>query len=255
MERPQISIVKVGGRVVEVAENRQRLIETFAQVKGSKILVHGGGNQASVLSEKMDIPIRMHQGRRITDAATMEVVTMVYAGLINKTLVAEMQACGINALGLSGADLNSILSEKRPVGEVDYGFAGDVKQVNAKAIGALLQADICPVFCAITHDGSGQLLNTNADTIAACLAKTMSGYFNVRLYLCLDKPGVLDKQGALIPLLDQTSYRELKEQLVIRDGMIPKLDNAFSVVEKSSAQVYICNVSNMVKNGGTEILR
>ena len=244
----QLIILKIGGKIIEDTSRRQQVLASFAAWKGAKILVHGGGNRASELSEKLNITPVMHEGRRITDAAALEVVTMVYAGLSNKTIVSELQADGCNALGLSGADLNSIEARKRPVKTIDYGFAGDVVQVNTTILHQLLALQITPVFCAITHDKKGQLLNTNADTIAAQLAIALSAHFEVQLIYSFEKSGVLkdaNDPSSLIPELTPSLYANYKADGTIFAGMIPKLDNAFAAIEQGVKEVVI---------GGTDSL-
>ena len=189
MER--LTIVKVGGKVVEDKDSLEQLLIQFSQIRGKRILVHGGGLLATSLAEKLGIETQMVEGRRITDAATLEVVTMVYAGLINKNIVAGLQAKGCNALGLTGADLNVIRAVKRPVKDIDYGLVGDIMGVNTSELRMLLNEEVVLVMAPITHDGKGQLLNTNADTIAADLAIELSNYYNVNLFYCFEKKGVL----------------------------------------------------------------
>lgn len=251
-----LHILKVGGKVIDDLALLQPILEAFLQKEGQKIIVHGGGKKASELSEKLGIPVQMVNGRRITDAAALEVATMVYAGLFNKQIVALLQSTGGNALGLSGADGNVILAHQRPVKEIDYGFVGDLDVVNAEAIHRLLSAEFIPVFCAITHNGQGQLLNTNADTIASSLATAMSALYNVKLYLCLDKNGVLsnaEDDNSVIPRINATDYARYKEEGVVYAGMLPKLDNAFDALAKGVKEVIICGPESVVKGGGTVI--
>ena len=239
-----LKIAKIGGQVINDEEQLINFLEAFAKLKGPKLLVHGGGRKATELSKDLGIEAKLVQGRRITDAATLDVVTMVYAGLINKKIVARLQAFGNQALGLCGADLNSIKSHKRPIREIDYGFVGDIDQIDAEAIGRLLEIKAVPVFCAITHDQNGQLLNTNADTIAARLAIALAESYKVQLYYCFEKNGVLldpKRDDSVIKQLNQIEYKHLKEQKIISDGMIPKLDNAFKALEQKLEQVIICS--------------
>lgn len=238
-----ISIVKVGGKVVENEARLTVLLDRFVSIKGPKILIHGGGKTASEMGEKLGIPPKMIDGRRITDEATLEIVTMVYGGLINKKLVALLQARSCNALGLCGADMNIIRAVKRPVKEIDYGFAGDIEEVNLSQIEALLQSGITPIFAPLTHDRVGQLLNTNADTIAAQVALALASCYSVRLIYCFDKPGVLkdaEDDSTLISQLNPSDYAEHKAQGIIHEGMIPKLDNAFDALHKGVSQVILC---------------
>ena len=243
-DKSELVIVKIGGKLVEDKERLADLLKDFTNLDSKKILVHGGGKSASQLIEKLGLEPKMVGGRRITDAASLEVVTMVYAGLINKNVVAQLQALGINALGLSGADLNSIQAHKRIVDQIDYGFAGDIDQVNATILGVLLEENICPVFCAITHDKNGQLLNTNADTIAAELAKAMAANYQVKLIYCFEKPGVLSNpldDSSVIKQINPIAYESYKSDGTIADGMIPKMDNAFQALKHNVAEVYIAS--------------
>lgn len=251
-----LHILKVGGKVIDDLTLLQPILAAFLQKEGLKIIVHGGGKKASELSEKLGIPVQMVNGRRITDAAALEVATMVYAGLFNKQIVALIQALGGNALGLSGADGNVILAHRRPVKEIDYGFVGDLDEVNAEAIHRLLSAEFVPVFCAITHDGGGQLLNTNADTIASRLATAMSALYEVKLYLCLDKNGVLsnaEDNHSVIPRMNAEDYERYKAEGVVYAGMLPKLDNAFDALTQGVKEVIICGPESVVQGGGTVI--
>lgn len=241
MQNP-VSIVKIGGALLEEEAHLEAVCRGFSAIEGPKILVHGGGQQASRVSQALGITPKMVGGRRITDAESLKVVVMVYGGLANKTLVARLQAMGCNALGLSGADGGLIRARKRPPGDLDYGFVGDVEHVAADTLETLLEAGLVPVFSALTHDGHGQLLNTNADTIAAEIAMALGREHRVRLYYCFDKPGVLRSvadPGSVIPLLDQRLFRELLEQGKIAAGMLPKLSNAFEALERGVSEVYI----------------
>jgi acetylglutamate kinase len=248
-----LNILKIGGKLIDDLAALAPVLEAFLQKPGYKILVHGGGKKASELSTRLDIPVKMVEGRRVTDADSLEVAVMVYAGLFNKQIVALLQSLGANALGLSGADGNVILAHKRPVKEIDYGWVGDVAEVDAAAIGRLLRSDFSPVFCAITHDGKGQLLNTNADTIASRLATGLATDWQVKLYLCLDKNGVLrdaEDNDSLIPHINEALYAQLKSEGAVHSGMIPKLDNAFAALSKGVAEVIICGPETLL-NGGT----
>lgn len=189
--REKLTVIKVGGKIVEEEATLRRLLDDFAAIDGYKVLVHGGGRSATKLAAQLGIESRMVNGRRITDAETLKVVTMVYGGLVNKNIVAGLQARGVNALGLTGADMDVIRSAKRPVKEVDYGFVGDVKQVNADFLGDLIHKGVVPVMAPLTHDGAGNLLNTNADTIAGETAKALAALFDVTLVFCFEKKGVL----------------------------------------------------------------
>ncbi|MCC4213701.1 acetylglutamate kinase [Leeuwenhoekiella parthenopeia] len=225
-----LNVVKVGGNIIEKEEDLQAFLDAFSALPEPKILVHGGGKLATQLAERLEIPVQMINGRRITDAETVEVITMVYGGKVNKSIVAGLQARDCNAIGFSGADGNTILSVKRPVKEVDFGFVGDVVGVNAKLIRELTQIGITPVFCAITHDGKGQLLNTNADTIACELAIGLSEYYEVTLNYCFEKAGVLldiQDENSVVKDIDTKKYADLLKDGIIADGMLPKLENCF----------------------------
>jgi acetylglutamate kinase len=256
-----ISVIKIGGNVIDHPENSTQFLKLFAQFPGVKILIHGGGVMASRIGSSLGITPNMYNGRRITDKESLDVVTMVYAGLINKNLVAKLQAYGQNAIGLTGADGDAIRSIKRPVKEVDYGFVGDVEKVNTVLLETLLQQQIAPVFSAITHDGKGQLLNTNADTIASEIATALAGKHKVSLYFCFDKKGVLmdaDNPSSLIPLIQEDIYKELLRDNIIHSGMIPKLENAFNALNKGVSNVWIGLPENLLlaskgENAGTII--
>ncbi len=255
MKIQPLHITKIGGKILEDEARLDQVLRNFVNLEGHKILVHGGGKRASEMSRRLGIEPRMHQGRRITDEPALEVATMVYAGWSNKKVVSLLQAGGCDALGLSGADGNAILARKRPVGEVDYGFAGDIEEVNTGLIRHLLFAQITPVFCAITHDGQGQLLNTNADTIAARLARALTPHYDVHLHYCFEKPGVLtdpDDDDTVIARLTFDSYRQYQQQGVITDGMIPKLDNAFGALRHGVKGVVICGPITL-NGAGTQL--
>jgi len=254
MER--LTIVKVGGRVVEEKESLDQLLNQFAQIRGKRILVHGGGRLATSLAEKLGIETQMVEGRRITDEATLEVVTMVYAGLVNKTIVAGLQARGCNSIGLTGADLNVIQAVKRPVKTIDYGFVGDIMGVNTSELRLLLNEEVVPVMAPITHDTHGQLLNTNADTIAADLAIELSNYYTVNLFYCFEKKGVLlkpDDENSVISELTYDRFKELQIEGIIKEGMIPKLDNGFSAMKNGVNQVLITNPNLISMARGTRL--
>ncbi len=251
--KPSVNIIKIGGKVIEEPETLQSFLADFSQLKGPKILVHGGGRTATDLAAKLGITSQMVEGRRITDAATLEVVTMVYGGLVNKNIVAILQSLGCNALGLTGADLNCILAEKRKATPIDYGFVGDVVAVNAIAFMHLLEQGITPVLAPLTHNKSGQLLNTNADTIAARVAIALGKSFDVALSYCFEKRGVLENvndDDSVISLISENDFAEMKADGSIADGMIPKLDNAFATLNAGVEKVNIMHHSS-VKNLGT----
>ena len=209
---PKLTIVKIGGAIIEQEDKLFSFLNDFTKIKGLKMLVHGGGKKASQWAEKMDIPVQIKDGRRITDAATLELISGLYAGQINKKIVASLQGLKCNAFGVSGADGNAITAQKRPVKSIDYGYVGDVTKVNATLFTTLLNHGITPVCCAITHDGNGQLLNTNADTITAEIGKTMANTFNTSLQFCFELPGVMmdiNDLNSLITKITSTSYQDL----------------------------------------------
>ncbi|MEN1784547.1 MAG: acetylglutamate kinase [Bacteroidota bacterium] len=240
-----LNIVKIGGNLIEDPVALQQFLECFAALSGPKLLVHGGGKKAAALLPQLGITPKMVDGRRITDEATLDVVVMVYGGLINKTLVAQLQALSVNAIGMSGADANSIQAHKRPVKEIDYGFAGDVESVNAETIAQLLQLGLTPVFCALTHDQQGQLLNTNADTIAAVLAIGLSTHFRTILNYCFELNGVLcnlEDKNSVIKQIDTPTYQQLLADGTIAAGMLPKLHNCFDALQQGVSEVRIGNL-------------
>jgi acetylglutamate kinase len=247
-----LAIIKIGGNIIDEEEKLSSFLEAFTALKGKKILIHGGGKLATRMAETLGIPQQLVDGRRITDAETLKIVTMVYAGYINKNIVAQLQAKGCNAIGLSGADGNAILAHKRGDGSkntpsgvdrtIDYGYAGDVDAIDGKFLSSLLKQDKTLVFAPITHNGKGQLLNTNADTIASAIAVALSADFDTILVYSFEKSGVLmdaEDDGSVIPRIDPSSYRKLKEQQVIFAGMIPKLENAFAALDSGVRKVII----------------
>lgn len=239
-----LKIIKIGGDIIDDAKKLHKFLMHFSQIQGLKILVHGGGKSASNLTQKMGVKVKLINGRRVTDEETLDIIIMVYAGRINKKIVSDLQAIQCNAIGLSGADCNSISSIKRPVKEFDFGFVGDIVNVNTYSLKVLLKNRMVPVFCAITHDNSGQLLNTNADTIASELAIGFSNDYSVQLYYCLEKNGVLmdvDDDLSVIEKINTASYQELKANHIVTDGMLPKLDNCFHAVDNSVKKVCIGN--------------
>ena len=244
----KITIVKVGGKIVEEAESLKHLLADFASIQGKKLLVHGGGRSATKLAERHGIATKMVDGRRITDDAMLEVVTMVYGGLVNKRIVAGLQSNGVNAMGMTGADMNIILSDRRPVKTVDYGWVGDVKRVDGNAIAKLLDEGVVPVIAPLTHDGKGNILNTNADTMAGETAKALAKLFDVTLVFCFEKEGVLrdeNDDNSVIPVIDREMYAELREEGIVVGGMIPKLDNSFATLESGVSEVIITKASNL----------
>ncbi|WP_397446785.1 acetylglutamate kinase [Polaribacter sp. R77954] len=246
----KLSIIKIGGNIIENEISLNAFLKLFSNLEGKKILVHGGGKRATHIASKLGIASKMINGRRITDAETLEVITMVYGGLVNKNVVAKLQALQVDAIGLTGADINSIKSDKRPVKEIDFGFVGDVKKVAHNSIDKLIKADFTPVFCAITHDGNGQLLNTNADTIASTIGVGMSKIYETSIYYCFELNGVLqdfnDKES-VIKNINSESYKALLKDGIISDGMIPKIDNCFDALHNGVQKVYIGNTSMLTK--------
>jgi len=250
MSKEKLSIVKIGGNIIEDETSLNAFLELFSNLEGKKILVHGGGKRATHMASKLGIEAKMINGRRITDAETLEVITMVYGGLVNKNMVAKLQALNTDAIGLTGADVNSIKSDKRPVKEIDFGFVGDVKEVAHNSIDKLIQADFTPVFCAITHDGNGQLLNTNADTIASQVAVGMSNLYDTSIYYCFELNGVLrdiNDKDSVVRHIDSKVYKELLEQGIIADGMLPKLENCFDALKNGVNNINMGNTSMLTQ--------
>jgi acetylglutamate kinase len=246
----KLSIVKIGGNIIEDETSLNTFLELFSNLKGKKILVHGGGKRATHIASKLGIESKMVNGRRVTDAETLEVITMVYGGLVNKNVVAKLQAKNTNAIGLTGADVNSIQSDKRPVKDIDFGFVGDVKNVANNAIDKLIKADFTPVFCAITHDGKGQLLNTNADTITSQVAVGMSKLYETSIYYCFELNGVLkdiNDKNSVIKHIDTNIYANLLDNNIISDGMLPKLENCFDALKNGVHKVNMGNIAMLTK--------
>lgn len=253
-----LHIVKIGGSIVNSSDKMDSFLKEFISIDYPKILVHGGGRSASDLCKKLDIPIKMTEGRRITDKPALNVAVMVYAGLINKNIVARLQASSCNALGLSGADLNIIPAQKRSGTEIDFGYVGDIEAetINTHFLGRLLEEQIVAVISAITHDNEGQLLNTNADTIAATLAVALTGKYKVKLSYCFEKVGVLqqlDDDDSLMTQLSYEKYMKLKQDDIINEGMIPKLDTAFGALRQKVHQVEITHADNLTNRTGTSL--
>ena len=254
--KEKLTIIKVGGKIVEETDTLNRLLSDFSAVPGYKLLVHGGGRSATRIAAQLGIESRMVNGRRITDAETLKVVTMVYGGLVSKNIVAGLQGKGVNAVGLTGADMGVIRSDKRPVKDVDYGFVGDVKEVRADVLVQLIRQGIVPVMAPLTYDGAGGLLNTNADTIAGETAKALSEAFDVTLMYCFEKKGVLRDENdddSVIPVITPDLFRQYVDEGVIQGGMIPKLENSFSAVEAGVIQVIITSASAIDGKSGTII--
>ncbi len=252
-----ITIIKVGGAIVEDEARLNDLLDRFASVDGPKILVHGGGRRATKVAAALGIESKMVDGRRITDADMLEVVTMVYGGLVNKGLVARLQARGVNALGLTGADADVIRSHKRPLKNgIDYGFVGDVDHVRGDLLQSLLQEGTVPVIAPLTHDGQGHMLNTNADTMASETAKALAPFADVTLVYCFEKPGVLsdpDNDASVIPVITQADFERLTADGTISGGMKPKVENALAAVSAGVRRVIITQASAIGQEGGTII--
>lgn len=257
--KEKLTLIKVGGKIVEEEATLQALLSDFAAIEGRKVLVHGGGRSATKLAARLGIESQMVNGRRITDAETLKIVTMVYGGLVNKNIVARLQACGVNALGLTGADMDVIRSVKRPVKDVDYGFVGDVERVDATLLGDLIAKGVVPVMAPLTHDGCGNMLNTNADTIAGETAKALAQLFDVTLVYCFEKRGVLRDENdddSVIPQITRADFEQLVADGVVQGGMIPKLENAFEALRAGVSQVIITQASAINMPGeSTRIIR
>ncbi len=242
MNMKTLKIVKIGGHIIDNEDALNSFLKSFSNIKGLKLLVHGGGKLASQMALSMNVPVHMFEGRRITDQETLDIITMVYAGKINKKIVAKLQAYSCNTIGFSGADGNTIIAQKRPVKTIDYGFVGDVVKVNTEVLAVLLNTHITPVFCAITHDNKSQLLNTNADTIASELAIAFAKNYKVELYYCFEKNGVLkdvNEEDSVIETITSLSYIDLINNGVIAEGMLPKLNNCFHALNQNVEKVCI----------------
>ena len=253
----KVTIVKVGGAIVEDNEQLAQLLTDFAAIPGKKVLVHGGGRRATKVAAALGIESKMVNGRRITDAQMLEVVTMVYGGLVNKNLVAKLQAKGVNALGLTGADMDVIHSHKRPVKDgVDFGYVGDVERANGKMLQTLIQEGITPVMAPLTHDGNGNILNTNADTMAGETAKALAPYYNVTLIYSFEKKGVLsnpDDDNSVIPVITRSDFEKYQADGTIGGGMIPKIENALAAVDAGVKEVIITLATAIDGKQGTVI--
>ena len=255
--KEKLTIVKVGGAVVEDELQLSQLLRDFSAIEGRKVLVHGGGRKATKMAERLGIETRMVNGRRITDTDMLEVVTMVYGGLVNKNLVARLQANGVNAIGLTGADANAICSHKRPLKDgVDYGWVGDVDSVAYDTLGQLIEAGITPVMAPLTHDGEGHILNTNADTIASETAKGLAHLYDVTLIFSFEKKGVLsnpDDDESVIPTITHDDFERYKADGTISGGMLPKIENALSAVDAGVSRVIITLATAIDGKHGTVI--
>ena len=255
--KERLTIVKVGGAVVEDEEQLARLLKDFCNIPGHKVLVHGGGRRATKVAEALGIETKMVYGRRITDAQMLEVVTMVYGGLVNKHVVAKLQALGADAIGLCGADGDIIRSHKRPLKDgIDFGFVGDVDRADGAKIAHFIKQGIVPVIAPLTHDGQGNILNTNADTMASETAKALAGYFDVTLIFSFEKKGVLsnpDNDDSVIPVITRADFDRYKADGTISGGMLPKIENALSAVEAGVTQVIITLATAIDGQHGTVI--
>ena len=262
----KVNVIKVGGAVVEDAASLDNLLTQFAELPGAKVLVHGGGRSATKIAASLGIESKMVGGRRITDAQMLQVVTMVYAGLVNKNIVAGLQARGVNALGLTGADMDVVRSHRRPLKKmvmddgteqmVDFGFVGDVDKANGEMLCKLIAEGVVPVMTPLTHDGAGNLLNTNADTIASKVACALAPYYDVTLTFCFEKKGVLrdaDDDESVIPTITEQDFEAYKASGIISGGMIPKLENAFDAIHKGVRKVVITGAANLNGEDGTTI--
>lgn len=255
MER--ITVIKIGGNVIDNPAALARFVQDFAAMEGAKILIHGGGKLATRLAERMEVPVQMVDGRRITDKATLDIVTMVYAGLVNKQLVAALQAAGCNALGLSGADGNIVRAHRRAPSPIDYGFVGDIDTVDSALLETLLEAGITPVFSAIMHDGEGALLNCNADSVATAVALGAAAVAPTDLVFCFEKRGVLrdaDDDNSVIDRITPENYQTLKAEGAVKGGMIPKIENALKAVAQGVQSVCIKHADDLLHAGGTTIV-
>ena len=254
----KITVIKVGGAVVEDEAQLTQLLQDFSAIEGRKVLVHGGGRRATKVAAQLGIETQMVNGRRITDASMLEVVTMVYGGLVNKNVVARLQAQGIDALGLTGADIDVIRSHKRPLKNgVDYGFVGDIDRADGDKLHTLIEAGIVPVMAPLTHDGMGNILNTNADTIAGETAKALAKHYDVTLVFCFEKKGVLsnpDDDESVIPTITRADFDRYVADGTISGGMIPKIENAFNAIDAGVGRVVITKADSIGLNFGTVIV-
>lgn len=249
----KLFIIKIGGNIIDNENNLISFLKDFSSINEKKILVHGGGKIATQIGDKLGIQSKYLDGRRITDKETIDLVTMVYGGLINKKIVSRLQGLGCNAIGLTGADANLIPANKRPVKDIDYGFVGDIEtgKLKAESIKLLLEDKMIPVFAPLTHDGHGQILNTNADTIASALAVSLSGEYEIRLIYCFEKKGVLENvknENDVVPLINKTIYQRLTEEKALSDGIIPKVDNALDAIAKGVREVVIGHADDLLQN-------
>ncbi|WP_299246512.1 acetylglutamate kinase [uncultured Aquimarina sp.] len=250
-QKQKLLVAKIGGNIIEDKDALDSFLNDFAKVKGHKILIHGGGKSATKLASKLGVKTEMIDGRRITSSENLDIVVMTYAGLLNKTIVSGLQKYQCNSLGLTGADANVIVADKRPAQFVDYGYVGDVTNVNSKTIKGFLELGITPVFCAVTHDANGQLFNTNADTIASEIASAMGVSYDVSLFYCFELKGVLENiedKDSVIEHIDLEKYTKLRDAEAISDGMLPKLKNCFDALHKNVSKVHIANADFIKDN-------
>ncbi len=246
--KDKLTIIKVGGKIVEEPDSLARLLSDFSRIDGLKLLVHGGGRSATKMAADLGIETTMIEGRRVTDDDMLRVVAMVYGGLVNKTITARLQGMGIDAIGMTGADMDIIRSHKRPAGKVDYGWVGDVDRVNGEALVALIRSGIVPVIAPLTHDGQGHLLNTNADTMAGETARGLADIFDVTLVYCFEKAGVLRDENdddSVIPAIDPGLFEKLKADGIVTGGMLPKIENALKAVADGVKEVVITQASSL----------
>lgn len=244
----KLFVIKIGGNIIDDEKQLASFLNDFSRIKYPKILIHGGGKIATKISEQLGIKPQMIDGRRITNADTLQVVQMVYGGLINKNIVAKLQSKHCNAIGLSGADGNIILAKKRTIAKIDYGYVGDVTKIQTNHIHSLFKAGFTPVIAPLTHDGNGQILNTNADTMASAIASSLAKKFDVNLIYCFEKSGVLrnmNDEKSLIPKMNIADYKIYIKEKIISKGMIPKLDNAFEALKKNVKSVVICHANEL----------
>lgn len=254
-----LTILKIGGQIIDQPKDLHDLLQKFTTIATPKILVHGGGKTATKLAQQMGVKTQLINGRRITTKSMLNIVTMVYGGSVNKNIVAQLQGLGCNALGLTGADMNMITAIKRPVKDIDYGWVGDITKVNTTALKALLNIGVTPVLAPLTHNGKGQLLNTNADTIASTIATALAQDYEVELIYCFEKAGVLldiNDANSLVKQLSKTTFIDYQQQSIIKDGMIPKLTNGFNALKNGVNTVNICSNQNFNSPilSGTELV-
>ena len=255
--KEKLTLIKVGGAIVEDEAQLNSLLQHFTAIEGRKVLVHGGGRRATQVAAQLGIESKMVNGRRITDAEMLQVVTMVYGGLVNKNLVAKLQAQGVNALGLTGADMDVLRSHRRPIKNgVDYGFVGDVDKADGARLQQFIEQGITPIMAPLTHDGEGNILNTNADTIAAETAKALAPYYDVTLIFCFEKAGVLadaNDDSSVIPTINHEDFSRYVADGTISGGMIPKIENALAAVDAGVERVIITLANAIDGKHGTVI--